>query len=211
MVAAGLARSKLWSVTIPLLIIAERLGMTRVGAQVYELAASRLEEVSHQCRPASESFVNPGKSLALDLIGSLPMIWATSALGAAAASRFASQILQNAKYPALTGVLPEALHGQIATFDGPFASDEGKWPLRLILITDPDADSRIASRREAVTDVVSQRGIGMSELDMDGEHPLIRLASVIQLTDYASVYLGIASGIDPAQVGAIMDLQARIE
>jgi hypothetical protein len=34
---------------------------------------------------------------------------------------------------------------------------------------------------------------------------------VIQLADYASVYLAIASGIDPGQTAAISDLQARIE
>jgi glucose/mannose-6-phosphate isomerase len=51
----------------------------------------------------------------------------------------------------------------------------------------------------------------MSELAMDGEHPLVRLAGLIQLADYASVYLAIASGIDPGQAVAIDDLQSRIE
>jgi glucose/mannose-6-phosphate isomerase len=46
---------------------------------------------------------------------------------------------------------------------------------------------------------------------MDGEHPLVRLAGVIQLADYASVYLAIASGIDPGPSAAAADLQARIE
>jgi glucose/mannose-6-phosphate isomerase len=46
---------------------------------------------------------------------------------------------------------------------------------------------------------------------MDGEHPLVRLSGVVQLTDYASVYLAIASGIDPSQTAAMTDLQARIE
>ena len=46
---------------------------------------------------------------------------------------------------------------------------------------------------------------------MDGEHPLVRLAGVVQLADYASVYLAIASGIDPGAAAAITDLQARIE
>ena len=46
---------------------------------------------------------------------------------------------------------------------------------------------------------------------MDGEHPLARLAGVIQLTDYASVYLAIASGIDPGELMAIRDLRTRIE
>src|SRR5271157_572222 len=86
-VPAGLPRSMLWALAIPLLVIADRLGVTRVGPDVYELAATRLEEVSHQCRPASESFVNPGKSLALDLIGALPMVWGTSVLSRAAKTR----------------------------------------------------------------------------------------------------------------------------
>ena len=103
--------------------------MARIAPDVYELTATRLEEVSHQCRPASESFVNPGKSLALDVLGTLPVLWGTSVLSGVAAHRFASQLSENAKYPAMTGVLPEAVYRQIATFDGPFTpSDRSSAP-----------------------------------------------------------------------------------
>ncbi len=248
----ALPRSMLWALAIPLLVIADRLGVARTGPDVYELAASRLEEVSHQCRPASESFVNPGKSLALDLVGALPMVWGTSVLSGVAARRFAGQLNENAKYPAIAGVLPEAAHNQVAAFDGPFAprssrlsapgrqepgsplaspddvADIGGLPgwdlnyeeteqasgftaLRLVLIADPDEDPRVGAQRAAVAELAGQRAVGMSELAMDDEHPLVRLAGVIQLTDYASVYLAIASGIDPGQTVAIQDLQTRIE
>jgi glucose/mannose-6-phosphate isomerase len=256
-VPAGLPRSMLWALAVPLLVIADRMGVTRIGPDVYELAASRLEEVSHQCRPASESFVNPGKSLALDLVGAIPMVWGTSVLSGVAARRFASQLNENAKYPAIAGVLPEAAHNQVAAFDGPFAPrssrlsapsrpEQGRpepgspltspddvadisglpgWDLdyeeteqasgftalRLVLIADPGENPRVGAQRAAVTELAGQRGVGMSELAMDGEHPLVRLAGVIQLTDYASVYLAIASGIDPGQTVAIQDLQTRIE
>jgi glucose/mannose-6-phosphate isomerase len=256
-VAAGppgsvLPRSTLWGLAIPLLVIAERLGVARIGPEVYEQTATRLEEVSHQCRPASESFVNPGKSLALDLVGTLPVVWGTSVLSGVAARRFAAQLSDNAKYPAIVGLLPEAAYSQIAAFDGPFAPaahpgpavtaeslppqesaedvtglpDLSNWdldyedsrdpgngftPLRLVLIVDPDQDPRVAAQQRAAAELVGQRGIGLSELAMDGEHPLVRLSGVIQLTDYASVYLAIASGIDPSQTAAITDLQARIE
>ena len=242
-VPLGLPRSMLWAVAVPLLVIAERIGVARIGADVYELAASRLEEISHQCRPASDSFVNPGKSLALDLVGELPMVWGTSPLSGVAARRFASQLQENAKYPAIYGMLPEAAYSQVAAFDGPFAprssrlsaQEPGSGPddlselpgwdldyeedeaasgftaLRLILIADPDEDPRVASQRAAVTELAGQRGVGISELAMDGEHPLVRLAGVIQLADYASVYLAIASGIDPGQTVAIRDLRTRIE
>ncbi len=259
---AGLPRSMLWALAVPLLVMADRMDVTRIGPDVYELAASRLEEVSHQCRPASESFVNPGKSLALDLVGAMPMVWGTSVLSGVAARRFASQLNENAKYPAIAGVLPEAAHNQVAAFDGPFAprssrlsapsrqeqgrqergrpepgspltspddvADIGDLPgwdldyedteqasgftaLRLVLIADPGENPRVGAQRAAVTELAGQRGVGMSELAMDGEHPLVRLAGVIQLTDYASIYLAIASGIDPGQTVAIQDLQTRIE
>ncbi|HEY2265106.1 MAG TPA: SIS domain-containing protein [Streptosporangiaceae bacterium] len=247
-VANGLPRSMLWAAAIPLLVIAGRMGLTRIEPDVYELVASRLEEISHQCRPASESFVNPGKSLALDLVGTVPVVWGTTPLSGVAARRFASQLQENAKYPALAGVLPAAAYHQVAAFDGPFAprasrltpgvaaepvsplaapDDLSSWdldfeeeeaeqasgftPLRLILIADPGEDQRVSAQRAAVTELAEQRGVGMSELGMDGEHPLLRLAGVIQLTDYASVYLAIASGIDPGQTIAIRDLKTRIE
>jgi glucose/mannose-6-phosphate isomerase len=251
-VASGLPRSLLWAAAVPLLVIAGRMGITRIEPDVYELTATRLEEIAHQCRPASESFVNPGKSLALDLVGALPMVWGTSVLSGVAAHRFASQLNENAKYPAISGLLSEAAHNQVAALDGPFApsssrlaapspdepvlppvsetagledldawdldytdTEEGETSgftaLRLVLIVDPDQDQRAAAQRAAVTDLVVQRGVGMSELAMDGEHPLVRLAGLIQLADYASVYLAIASGIDPGQAVAVDDLQSRIE
>ena len=49
------------------------------------------------------------------------MVWGTSPLSGVAARRFASQLQENAKYPAIYGMLPEAAHSQVAAFDGPFA------------------------------------------------------------------------------------------
>jgi predicted trehalose synthase len=42
---------------------------------------------------------------------------------------------------------------------------------------------------------------------MERGGPLRRLAGMVQLIDYASVYLGIASGIDPLAIAAIKDLR----
>lgn len=208
-----LPRQALWALTVPLLVVAERLGIARIGAEVYEQTAGRLEEVSHQCRPASESFVNPGKSLALDLVGGLPMIWGTSPLTAVVATRFASQLNENAKCPAIAGSMPEVTYNQLGAFDGPFAGEIPQFPLRLVTITDVELREPVTTPDIATTigELASQRGISVSELATEGEHPLLRLAAVIQLADYASVYLGIASGIDPGQADVIRDLPARIE
>jgi glucose/mannose-6-phosphate isomerase len=236
--SAGPARAMPWALTVPLLVIASRLGLARIDDDDYEAAAVAMEDVSHQCRPSSESFVNPAKSLALDLVGRLPVIWGSTPLAAAAARRFASQLAANAKYPAVVGELPEAGHDQVAAFDGPYApAPEPAFPaaedfdagdfgdfddddveldadatdetsLRLVLLADPAGEHPAVERtRIASASLAAVRGIDVSEITMDGAAPLRRLAATVQLLDYASVYLGIASGIDPLAIAAIKDLR----
>ncbi|HVT66928.1 MAG TPA: SIS domain-containing protein [Trebonia sp.] len=249
--AQGPARAMPWALTVPLLVCAARLGVARLEEASYEAAAAAMEDVSHQCRPSSESFVNPAKSLALDLVGRLPVIWGGSPVAAAAARRFASQLAANAKYPALFGLVAEAGHDQVATFDGPYAptpepafpaaedlgdpfsdrafgeeafgdgdfdfsgdedldgtsSDEAS--LRLVLVADPGGEHPAVERtRVAAASLAGLRGIDVSDIQMDPTgDPLRRLAATTQLLDYASVYLGIANGIDPLAIAAIKDLR----
>ena len=240
----GPARAMAWALTVPLLVAAARLGVARISDEDYEAAAAAMEDVSHQCRPSSESFVNPAKSLALDLVGRLPLIWGGSQVAAAAARRFASQLAANAKYPALLGLLPEAGHDQVAAFDGPYtpppepafpaAEDLGgtglsdddfgfseeddaeleglsadEESLRLVLIADPAGEHPVVERtRAAAASLAALRGVDVSDITMDASaDPLRRLAATVQLLDYASVYLGIAVGIDPLAIAAIKDLR----
>ena len=245
----GPARAMPWALTVPLLVTAVRLGVAQIDESAYEAAAAAMEDVSFQCRPSSESFVNPAKSLALDLVGRLPVIWGGSQVATAAARRFASQLAANAKYPALVGLLPEAGHDQVATFDGPYApTPEPAFPaaeefggtgldgtgfsaddfdfseddeadldglsaedesLRLVLLADPAGEHPVVERtRAAAASLAGFRGIDVSDIMMDvAGDPLRRLAGTVQLLDYASVYLGIASGIDPLAIAAIKDLR----
>jgi glucose/mannose-6-phosphate isomerase len=245
--ADGPARVTPWALTVPLLVIASRLGMARVEPAAYEAAAVAMEDISHQCRPSSESFVNPGKSLALDMAGTLPVIWGGSDLAAVAARRFAAQLAVNAKCPSVSGVLPEAGHDQVAAFDGPFApTQEPEFPaaedlrsdasfgaaafgelsdpdgaelaasgaaaLRLFLLADPAGEQLAVTRvRTAAATLAAMRGVEVSEIGMDSAEPLRRLASTVQLLDYATVYLGIACGIDPLAIAAIKDLRDLAE
>jgi glucose/mannose-6-phosphate isomerase len=212
--SAGMPRSTLWGLSVPLIGAAARLGLCEAGPEAHEAAAAVLEGISQRCRPDSDSFVNPAKAMALELAGTLPMIWGTSALTGVAAYRFACQLNENAKYPAIHGVLPEANHNQVVAFDGPFARDPGGGdpavPVRLVTLADVQEHPQVTRRREASVRLASERGIGVTELAAAGDHPLERLASLVQLIDYATVYLGIALGYDPSPITAIQELKASI-
>lgn len=217
-------RASLWALSVPLVAAGSALGLFPAPPAVLEATAAQLESVSERCRPANDAFLNPAKGLAIELAGTLPMVWGTSPLAGVAAYRFSTQLAENAKYPAIFGVLPEANHNSVVTFDGPYAGgaaqqdffrDRAEEPaagvrLRLVLLRDPDEHPQAARRAEVSRELAEARGIEVSELAAQGDSPLERMASLVGLIDYATVYLALLLGIDPTPVTAISELKGRI-
>ncbi len=222
------ARSTMWALSVPLLVAVRALGLVDAPDEGFEAAARRLEDVSVRCGPSSESFANPAKELALELAGSVPMVWGASPLAGVAAYRFACQLAENAKYPGVFGELPEAAHNQVVSFDGPFGQSSeagaqiedffrdrveepsGATRLRLVVLRDTEEHPRVAARAEAAVRLARERGVPFSSLSVEGHRPLERLAELIGVVDYATVYLALAYGIDPTPVAAIQELKDRV-
>src|SRR3954454_9352797 len=74
------ARASLWALTVPVLLAARALGLVKVNEADFAETAVRLDSEADRCRPSLESFVNPGKALALDLGQSIPIVWGSSPL-----------------------------------------------------------------------------------------------------------------------------------
>ncbi|GII91032.1 SIS domain-containing protein [Sinosporangium siamense] len=211
----GQPRANLWALSVPLVVAAAALGLAEAEEKNFEDTARSLEDIAHRCRPGSESFINPGKTLAAELAGSVPTIWGSSPLAAVAAYRLACQLNENAKYPAIWGEIPEAGHNQVMALEGPLAgrdifADEETAALRVLVFRDTDEHPRVAKQREAALRLAHDRGVRTSEMVAQGVHPLERLASLIEVSDYASVYLALGYGIDPTPVASISEIKARI-
>jgi glucose/mannose-6-phosphate isomerase len=219
-------RSSLWALSVPLLVVAARLGLLDLGRDDgdLELAAQRLETVAESCRPDRDLFSNPGKRLAAELSGTLPMIWGTGQVGAVATTRAVAQFAENAKLPSVAGALPEAHHNLVVSFDGAMAAGSGAEDLfrdrvedpdpvrlRLLLIRDEAADPAAAARGAVSERVAEARGVGVSEIVAAGTPAIERLASLIGLVDYASVYLALMHGVDPTPITAIDDLKRMLD
>lgn len=220
---ALMPRASLWLLATPLLLVAHALGLADVPRSALERAADVLDETSVECGPVAPLVDNRGKLLGVSLAGSLPMIWGTSPLGAVAANRLACQLNENAKLPVVVGALPEANHNQVVALDGPFAASseadifrdplvDGAGParLRLVLLRDTDEHPQDARRADASEILAQERDVPVEVLRSVDGHPVVRLASLIGLADWASVYAAIALGIDPSPIGPIVELKARI-
>jgi glucose/mannose-6-phosphate isomerase len=226
------ARASLWALVVPVLLAARTLGMVKVNEADFAETAARLDADADRCRPTAESFVNPSKSLALDLAGSVPIVWGSSPLATIAARRFADMLSANARYPAVAGSLGEAGRGRVGLLDGFYGSlaeagrdifadpeelrDGEPTRLRLALLRDGGlAEDETNSepieveerRADAVQAIAERRGIRISVLTAEGGSALERLASLVAVPDFASIYLALAHGLDPMAVPAVSEVK----
>jgi glucose/mannose-6-phosphate isomerase len=226
------ARASLWGLAVPVLLAARALGLVKVNEADLAETAARLDADAERCRPGADSFVNPAKSLALGLAGSIPIVWGSSPLATVAARRFADTLAANARYPVMAGALGEAGRGRVGLLDGVFgglaessrdifadpdAEDDSELTrLRLVVFRDgglnpeDDADEPVAveeRRADAVQTLAERRGVRCDVLTAEGGSALERLASLTAVPDFASLYLALAHGLDPMAVPAISEMK----
>ena len=227
------ARASIWSLTVPVLFAARALNLVKLAEADLAETATRLDADAERCRPSAESFVNPAKSLALDLAGSVPVVWGSSPLAAVAARRFADTLAANARYPVVAGALGEAGRGSVGLIDGVYGglaeagrdifADPEEWAgnsatrLRVVLLrdggltendgSDPEPTELEERRAEALQESAERRAVRVSVLTAEGASPLERLASLIAVPDFASIYLAMAHGLDPMAVPAVSEMK----
>ncbi|HYN29634.1 MAG TPA: SIS domain-containing protein [Dermatophilaceae bacterium] len=119
------SRSALWSLLTPVLVAADALGLVSCPVSVLERAADVLDTRAEECRPTSESFVNPAKSLALGIAETVPVVLGDGPVTGVAAARAAWMLARTARIPTTYGALPDAASQVVACFDGPFAAADG--------------------------------------------------------------------------------------
>ena len=218
------ARATFWALVVPVLLAGRALGLVKVTEADLAETATRLDRDAEACRESAESFVNPAKELALNLAGTVPVIWGSSPLAAVAAHRFADMLSTNARYPAVAGSLGEVGRGRIGLLDGVFGglaeqerdifadseAEDGPTRLHLVLL----CDGGLAGDEQAGTEPLSvaQRraeavaamapGIRCTELTAEGD----RRWSSWPPGGGAGLQLGLpgaAHGVNPMAVPAV--------
>jgi hypothetical protein len=224
--AGRVRHTTLWSLLTPMLQLASELGLIAEGVADPEAIAAALDEVAGECGPAQESFVNPAKTLALELLDALPVIAAEGPLAGAAATRVADQLETLAGLPVAAFRLPDQRVAACSVLGGPLTSradddffrdreaDSGR-RLRLLTIRDTDAGTHDGagereprSASEAMDQVLRTAGAGNVPVSALAEHGdparygrLPRLARQLAVADFGAVYLALALDAERARGG----------
>ena len=221
--ASRVRHTTLWSLLTPMLLLVAELGLVPEDVADPAAIAAALDEVAAECGPARESFVNPAKTLALELLDALPVIAAEGPLAGAAATRVADQLETLAGLPVASFRLPDQRVAACSVLGGPLArpaeddffrdreDDRGR-RLRLLTIRDTDAgDDGTAEREprsaaEAMHETLRTAGAGNVPVSGLAEHGdpdryarLPRLARQLAVGDFSAVYLALALDAERAR------------
>ncbi|MGW2934449.1 SIS domain-containing protein [Streptomyces sp. NPDC001156] len=195
----------LWALLTPLLALLDRTGLLSAPSDVLEKVASRLDQVAERCGPAIATYSNPAKTLAAELAESLPVIWTEGVSAEPAGRRFAAALAELAGRPALTAQLPEALASHSVLLSGPLAAgadpddffrdrveEAQALHARVVLLRDRPIGG--LSSAPAARDLALSHDTAISELEPEDGDELETLAELIAITDFAAVYVALASG-----------------
>ena len=100
------SRVGIWALSVPVLMAAHELALVDLPSGALEETAAILDDVAERARPASDSFVNPAKSLAVDLAGSVPLVLGEGPFAGAAAARAAAELARSAGTRPVTARCP---------------------------------------------------------------------------------------------------------
>ncbi|MFC8718139.1 SIS domain-containing protein [Kitasatospora sp. NPDC057198] len=197
----------LWAFLAPLLALADRIGAAQLAPGALEAAADRLDEVAVRCRPDAHAYDNPAKTLAARLADTVPLLWAEGAPAAAAGERFAAALADRAGLPALAARLPQALTAHRGMFAGglggepdDFFRDRVDEPvpfqLQVLLLRHTPGAAELEQPGWPVARarrLATAHEVRITEQTSAQEDPVQALAELIGLTDFAAVYLGLAT------------------
>ncbi|MGV9454047.1 SIS domain-containing protein [Streptomyces sp. NPDC003635] len=202
---AASAPGVLWALLTPLLALLDRIGLLTAPADGLEKVADRLDHIAERCGPAIATYSNPAKTLAAELADALPVIWTEGTSAGPAGRRFAADLAELAGRPAVVAELPEALATHSALLAGPLAAsadpddffrdrveEAPAMHARVVLLRDRPSGGLSAA--PAARELALGHDTPISELEPEPGDELETLAELIAITDFAAVYLALASG-----------------
>ncbi|MFC7796649.1 SIS domain-containing protein [Streptomyces cinereoruber] len=194
----------LWALFTPLLALLDRVGLLEAPPEALEKVADRLDRTAERCGPAIATYSNPAKTLAAELADSLPLIWTEGSAAGPAGRRFAAVLAELAGLPALAAELPEALpaHGVLLAGDYAAGADPDDFfrdrvdepqalRARVVLLRDRPAGGLSAA--PAARELALGHETAVSELEPEEGGDLETLAELLAVTDFAAVYLALAT------------------
>jgi glucose/mannose-6-phosphate isomerase len=207
-VPSGMApRATLPYMFMPMPVILQKIGLTSGIEGEFSEVIRVLTRISSENRPEVKTGDNFSKTLASNVVGTVPAVYGFG-IYRAVAQRFKTQFNENSKNPAKWEYFPELNHNEIVGWEA--ADKFAKW-FSVIFIRDIDEPIEIHQRIETTKEIMSRTKMRLFEVQSRGTSSLAKMTSVVCIGDFVSVYLAVLRGIDPTPVDTITFLKKRLK
>jgi glucose/mannose-6-phosphate isomerase len=203
---AAAPRAALGYLFVPLLAVAEQLGVIGSQEQGIQEALTEVESLSQELGAEVPTAHNPAKQLAGRLHGRLPVVYGAGILSEVA-RRWKGQFNENSKSFAAFEVFPELNHNAVVGYRNPVDLSER---LLILLLMSSHYSPRILRRIEVTEELLQRRGIPSERVPARGQSAVAQLLASIAVGDYVSYYLAMLYDTDPSPVEPIDYLKQRL-
>ncbi len=192
---------------LPVLVFLEKIGLVSdVNSEISE-AVKILKQVVDANLPEKQLSDNFSKTLALNLNGTVPVVYGFG-IYCAVAQRFKQQFNENSKVPSKWELLPELNHNEIVGWE---AAKELARCFSIVFIRDHDEPDEMRRRIEATKELVCRDSLKVFEVWSMGKGRLAKMLSTVCIGDFTSMYLAILRGIDPTPIKTIDLLKEKMK
>lgn len=190
----------------PLPVLLEKAGVPLGVEGEMEEAVRVLEALMGETAPQTPTAENPSKRLAVELVGTVPLVYGFRQYGAVA-HRLKTQFNENSKVPAWHDAFPELDHNEVVGWEAPEALTKA---FSVVLLRDRGEPPEIRRRIEATRRLALHKARRVLEVHARGEGTLAKMLSLMHIGDLASIYLAILRGVDPTPTETINSLKGEL-
>ncbi len=197
-------RAGVGSVSIPPLIVLERVGLFPGATQYLADAADQLK------RRRDKLIVDggPAQKLAREIGRTMPVAYGGDALGAAAAYRFKCEVNENAKAPAFWAAVPEMAHNEICGWGQ--HGDITRQVMTVVRFRHAYEHPQVTRRFELTYDIIDEVVHAVLDIEAQGDGALAQLFDLILQGDFVSLHMAAEAGVDPGPIPVLVDLKAAL-
>lgn len=200
----AMPRAAIGAVSVPTLVVLERLGL-------FPGAREWIDQACSQLRRRRDELIrddNAMARLARAVHPTMPVIYGGNAIGDVAARRWKCQVNENAKAPAWAGTVPEMNHNEICGWGQ--HGDVTRQAHSYIELRHELEHPQVSRRFDIVRDLIAEVVHDVHMVEAAGEGSVAQLLDLVIQGDFFSLHLAYEAGVDPGPIPVLEDIKAAL-
>lgn len=197
-------RAGIGAVTVPALLVPERMGLLDGASDQVRSAIAQLE----RRRDELGADLTPVTSLARRIGRTLPIVYGGGPLGEVAAWRWKGQFNENPKVAAFANRVPELTHNEVCGWGQ--HGDVTRQVFTMVLLRHDHEHPQVARRFELVAEICDEVVSDIIQVQAKGDGPLAQLFDLVLLGDLVTLQMAANEDVDPGPVPVLDEIKLRL-